>query len=77
MKELSWMMLGKSKDDWVHTTQILVTFANANRDPKNPPIRFEDVYPYGKAQAKKTVSKDEMGLLKDMWLGLCSKKNRG
>jgi hypothetical protein len=53
LRELAWMRDGKEKADWIHTTAMVITIANCNRDPKTKPLLFEDVYPfYDKAAPK-------------------------
>lgn len=34
LRELVWMVRGKQRDEWGHTSHVLCILANSNRDPK-------------------------------------------
>lgn len=53
------MVEGKSKDQWVHTTSVVMTLLNINRDPKSPPVNFDQLYPYAKPQQATAEVKPE------------------
>jgi hypothetical protein len=44
------MVTGDQKAQWVHTTSIVLAICNSHRDPKEPAIQFDDIYPFSEKQ---------------------------
>jgi hypothetical protein len=62
------MLRGRQEDQWAHTAQLIATIVNfsSTRDPKKPPVTFEDVYPF----ADKPKPIHDMAALKEEWTGM-------
>jgi len=51
LRELCLMSLGKAKEKWSHTSAIITTIVNVNRDPKKAALPFDTFNPFNERVA--------------------------
>ena len=64
------MAEGRGEEAWQHTSALLATLININRDPKKGrPVKLDAFNPYSRRQAKVPASKANVRLLREVFVG--------
>lgn len=67
------MLDGRRREDWIHTTHMLVTMANSFRTGGHA-LTFESVYPYAEKR-EAADAPDDIDAAREAWLKLSAQRS--